>query len=157
MRRKIEKIEKKIARELINESNVILSTNSSSDLEILRGIEFDVAGIDEATQSTIPSILIPISKAKIFILAGDHKQLPPTILSEKAKPLSETFFEKLISKFPYKSVLLNVQYRMNETLMKFPNKEFYQGKLKTDYSVKNITLKDFRIKNLKRGSFGKKY
>lgn len=120
MRRKIEKIEKKIARELINESNVILSTNSSSDLEILRGIEFDVAGIDEATQSTIPSILIPISKAKIFILAGDHKQLPPTILSEKAKPLSETFFEKLISKFPYKSVLLNVQYRMNETLMKFP-------------------------------------
>jgi predicted DNA helicase len=109
--------------------------------------------IDEATQATIPSILIPICKAKKFILAGDHKQLPPTVLSEKAKALSETLFEKLIQRYPEKSVLLNVQYRMNEILMEFPNREFYGEKLKTDESVKNITLKDFKIKIPKFGNF----
>jgi predicted DNA helicase len=67
--------------------------------------------------------------------------------------LSETLFEKLIQRYPEKSVLLNIQYRMNEILMEFPNKEFYEGRLKTDESVKNITLKNFKIKIPKFGNF----
>jgi predicted DNA helicase len=151
--KEISKIEEKIAQKILKEAQVILCTNSSAALEFLKNFEFDSAVIDEATQATIPSILIPICKAKKFILAGDHKQLPPTVLSEKAKALSETLFEKLIQIYPEKSVLLNVQYRMNEILMKFPNKEFYEGKLKTDESIKNITLKDFKIKIPKFGNF----
>jgi predicted DNA helicase len=151
--KEISKIEEKIAQKILEEAQVVLCTNSSAALEFLRDFEFDSAVIDEATQATIPSILIPICKAKKFILAGDHKQLPPTVLSEKAKALSETLFEKLIQRYPEKSVLLNVQYRMNEILMEFPNKEFYEGKLKTDESVKNITLKDFKIKIPKFGNF----
>jgi predicted DNA helicase len=151
--KQISKIEEKIAQKILEEAQVILCTNSSAALEFLRDFEFDSAVIDEATQATIPSILIPICKAKKFILAGDHKQLPPTVLSEKAKALSETLFEKLIQRYPEKSVLLNVQYRMNEILMEFPNKEFYEGKLKTDESVKNITLKDFKIKISRFGNF----
>jgi superfamily I DNA and/or RNA helicase len=42
---------------------------------------------------------------------------------------------------------------MNEILMEFSNKEFYEGKLKTDESVKNITFKDFKIKIPKFGNF----
>jgi len=151
--KEISKIEERIAEKILEEAEVVLCTNSSAALDFLRNFEFDTAIIDEATQATIPSILIPICKAKKFILAGDHKQLPPTVLSEKAKQLSETLFEKLIQRYPEKSVLLNVQYRMNETLMEFPNKEFYEGKLKTDESVKNITLKDFKIKIPKFGNF----
>jgi predicted DNA helicase len=151
--KKISKIEERIAKEILNEAEVVLCTNSSASLEILKDFEFDSVIIDEATQATIPSILIPICKAKKFILAGDHKQLPPTVLSEKAKALSETLFEKLIQRYPEKSVLLNVQYRMQETLMEFPNREFYDGKLKTDESVKNITLEDFQIKNPDFGNF----
>jgi predicted DNA helicase len=151
--KQISKIEGKIAKKILEEAKVVLCTNSSAALEFLRDFEFDSAVIDEATQATIPSILIPICKAKKFILAGDHKQLPPTVLSEKAKALSETLFEKLIQKYPEKSILLNVQYRMNEILMEFPNKGFYEGKLKTDESVKNITLKDFKIKIPKFGNF----
>jgi predicted DNA helicase len=150
--KQISKIEEKIAQKILEEAEVVLCTNSSAALEFLRDFEFDSAVIDEATQATIPSILIPICKAKKFILAGDHKQLPPTVLSEKARALSETLFEKLIQKYPEKSVLLNVQYRMNEILMEFPNEEFYEGKLKTDESVKNITLKDFKIKIPKFGN-----
>jgi superfamily I DNA and/or RNA helicase len=114
---KAKQIENEIIREIIESSEVILSTNSSAALEFIKDVEFDVAIIDEATQATIPSVLIPIAKAKRFILAGDHKQLPPTILSEKAK------------------------------LMEFPSKEFYNNKLKADESVENITLLDLGVRN----------
>jgi len=149
----VSKIEEKIAEKILEEAEVVLCTNSSAALDILKSFEFDTAVIDEATQATIPSVLIPICKARKFILAGDHKQLPPTVLSEKAKQLSETLFEKLIQRYPQKSVLLNVQYRMNQILMEFPNKEFYGGKLKTHKSVKNITLKDLQIEAPKLGNF----
>ncbi len=77
-------------------------------------------------------------------MAGDHKQLPPTVL--KAKELSRTLFEMLISKHPQNSAMLEVQYRMNSWLMKFPNEEFYGGRIKADESVRNITLRDLGVK-----------
>lgn len=140
------KIEEEIIREIIYKADVILSTNSSAALEFIRDVEFDVAVIDEASQATIPSVLIPIAKAKRFVLAGDHKQLPPTILSEEAKELSETLFEKLIQLYPEKAKMLEIQYRMNEKLMEFPSREFYNGKIKADESVKNITLADLKVR-----------
>ena len=82
--------------EFIKNSDVILSTNSSAALEYIENIIFDVAIIDEASQASIPSVLIPISKAKCFILVGDHKQLPPTVISNKTKDFQITLFEKLI-------------------------------------------------------------
>ncbi len=120
-------IEKEIIRDVIEDSDVVLTTNSSSALEFLQDFEFDVAVVDEASQATIPSILIPLSKAERFILAGDHKQLPPTVLV--SKELQETLFEKLITRYPQKSKMLRVQYRMNSLLMEFPANEFYDGKI----------------------------
>ena len=139
---KIKKLEDKIIAEIIEESDVIISTNSSAALESIINAKFDVAIIDEASQTTIPSVLIPIAKAHRFILAGDHKQLPPTIISTEAYELEETLFESLIEKYPHKAQLLNIQYRMNEKLMRFPNSEFYDNLLSTDESVTDITMKD---------------
>ncbi|MBR2558097.1 MAG: IGHMBP2 family helicase [Methanobrevibacter sp.] len=138
----IKRIENKMIKDIINKSDVILSTNSSAALESIANTKFDVAIVDEASQATIPSILIPISKASRFILAGDHKQLPPTIISDMAHELENTLFESLIEKYPFKSQLLNVQYRMNRLLMKFPNQEFYNNGLKSDSSVDEITIND---------------
>ena len=140
--RKIKRIENKMIRNIIEESDVILATNSSAALESIAKTKFDAAIIDEASQATIPSILIPIAKAHRFILAGDHKQLPPTIISNRASELENTLFEALIRKYPHKSQLLNVQYRMNKLLMKFPNSEFYNNSLKSDSSVNDINIKD---------------
>lgn len=127
----VRKLKNEIKQEIINESDVILSTNSSAALDVIQNIEFDVAIIDEASQATIPSILIPISKSKRFILAGDHKQLPPTVLNKNIKTeLEDTLFEKLINNFSYQSSFLDIQYRMNKSLMKLPNELFYENKLR---------------------------
>ncbi len=139
---KLDEIEDEIIKDIIKSSDVILSTNSSAALESIKDTKFDLVVVDEASQTTIPSILIPIAKARKFILAGDHKQLPPTVLSPKALKLEETLFEKLIEKYPYKSQLLDVQYRMNSKLMDFPNKTFYNNSLKTYSKIKDINLSD---------------
>lgn len=142
MHDEIKRIENKMIKDIIEDSDVILSTNSSAALDSISQTKFDVVIVDEASQATIPSVLIPIAKARRFILAGDHKQLPPTIISNHAQDLQNTLFESLIEKYPHKSQLLNVQYRMNKSLMEFPNSEFYNNNLKSDESVNSITLKD---------------
>lgn len=138
----IKRIENRMIKDIIDSSDVILATNSSSALEAIARVKFDVAVIDEASQATIPSVLIPIAKAHRFILAGDHKQLPPTIISDRAGALSKTLFEELIRIYPFKSQLLDIQYRMNSLLMKFPNEEFYNNGLKSDSSVDDIKIRD---------------
>lgn len=143
----IKRVENKMIRDIIEISDVILATNSSAALDSIAKTKFDIAIIDEASQATIPSILIPIAKARRFILAGDHKQLPPTIISAKAGDLEKTLFEELIKIYPSKSQLLNVQYRMNKLLMKFPNKEFYNNGLKSDASVDEIKIDDLLNSN----------
>ena len=138
----IKRIENRMIKDIVDSSDVILATNSSSALEAIARVKFDVAVIDEASQATIPSVLIPIAKAHRFILAGDHKQLPPTIISDRAGALSKTLFEELIRIYPFKSQLLDIQYRMNSLLMKFPNEEFYDNGLKSDSSVDDIKIRD---------------
>lgn len=140
--REIKRYEESIISDIIKNSDVILSTNSSAALDEISSIRFDVAIIDEASQATIPSVLIPINKAKRFVLAGDHKQLPPTIISDKASKLAETLFEKLIDSYEDKSSILKVQYRMNDKLIAFPNEEFYNNELTSADVVKNLKLKD---------------
>lgn len=140
--KEIKQTEKKIVADIVNKSDVILSTNSSAAMEEISDIKFDVAIIDEASQATIPSVLIPIAKGQKFVLAGDHKQLPPTIISPKAQSLEDTLFEELITKYPDKSALLNTQYRMNNILMEFPNSEFYNSKLKSADNVNSIIISD---------------
>ena len=145
----IKRIENRMIKDIVNSSDVILATNSSAALESIARVKFDVAIIDEASQATIPSVLIPIAKAHRFILAGDHKQLPPTIISDRAGDLEKTLFEELIRLYPFKSQLLNVQYRMNSLLMKFPNEEFYNNGLKSDSSVDEININDILKSNQK--------
>ncbi len=130
---------------VIKDAEVICATNSTAGSEILKSAKFDFAVIDEATQSTEPSSLIAVLKAKRFIMAGDHKQLPPTILNEEAARggLSKSLFERLLRLHGDRiRVMLEVQYRMNEEIASFPNSEFYEGKLQASEHVKRQTLRD---------------
>jgi len=46
---------------------------------------FDVCIVDEASQISQPVCLSPLMYAKRFVLVGDHKQLPPLVVSQEAK------------------------------------------------------------------------
>ncbi|WP_457566931.1 IGHMBP2 family helicase [Desulfurobacterium sp.] len=145
----LKEMEAQLFREIIADADVVIATNSMVKSELLEGFEFDVAVVDEGSQQVEPSTLIPVMRAKRFYIAGDHKQLPPTVTSEDAKELEKTLFERLISEHKDLSTMLTVQYRMNEKIMEFPSKEFYEGRLIAADSVKNHTLADFRVEILK--------
>ena len=103
---------------------MILTTNSSAGSISLSNIQFDIAIIDEASQATIPSVLIPINKAEQFVLIGDHKQLPPVIFNNNTEYLKTSLFEELIINYEGQSEELLIQYRMNKLLMEFPIENF---------------------------------
>ncbi len=140
---KAEKLEDKAVDEIIDSADVVCTTNSTAGSELMDGRDFDVVMIDEATQATEPSCLIAMDHGDKAILAGDHRQLPPTILSQEAmvKGLEETMFERLLSLYGSEiKQMLNTQYRMNNNIMEFPSGEFYQGELEADESVADHTL-----------------
>ncbi|UYP00452.1 IGHMBP2 family helicase [Oceanotoga sp. DSM 15011] len=130
-------------KNIIEEADIIVTTNSGAGSEYLEKIKFDVNVIDEASQAKEPSCLIPLIKSEKVILTGDHKQLPPTIISKEAKDILEkTLFERLIKKYPDYSSILRIQYRMNKKIIEFSNENFYNGKLKTSELIKNIKVKN---------------
>jgi predicted DNA helicase len=134
-----------IMNDILDNAEIIFSTNSAAGGEFLENKEFDVVFIDEAAQSMEPSALIPLIKAKQAIFAGDHKQLPPTILSND-KRLMVSLFERLTTLYENIYHTLRIQYRMNEKINNFPSCEFYECRLKTFEKIKNITIKDLGIK-----------
>ncbi|KAF8270589.1 P-loop containing nucleoside triphosphate hydrolase protein [Lactarius quietus] len=81
LRKEFRRRERGIVNAVLQESQVVLATCHSSGGHQLRNQEFDVVIIDEATQALEAVCWVPIFKAKKLILAGDPKQLPPTVLS----------------------------------------------------------------------------
>ncbi|KAI7820552.1 P-loop containing nucleoside triphosphate hydrolase protein [Gamsiella multidivaricata] len=74
--------EKLVVKELIQSASVVLSTLNGCAAKNLWGEKFDVVIIDEATQALEAECWIAIGKGAKVVLAGDHLQLPPTIVSE---------------------------------------------------------------------------
>lgn len=60
---------------------------------------FRVVVVDEATQATEPAVLVPLTRgAQCVVMAGDPKQLPPTVVSQKALrdfSLDVTLFDRI--------------------------------------------------------------
>jgi len=76
------------------------------------------------------------------VFAGDHCQLSPTIKSNVAAKngLSTTLLEKCVALHPHAVTLLEEQYRMNETIMGYSSKVFYEDKLIAHPSVAQRVL-----------------
>lgn len=117
---------------LVSSHPVIVSTPVASARGILENRTFDFCVLDESSQALEPAFWIPILKSDRVILAGDHKQLPPTLFSEK-NYLETTLFEKAAENLEsYGRVfLLDTQYRMKDEIVSFPSKEFYSDILKS--------------------------
>ncbi|MFB6203729.1 MAG: IGHMBP2 family helicase [Candidatus Nanohaloarchaea archaeon] len=141
---KSDRLEEEAVQEVIESMDVVCTTNSTAGSELMEDREFDVLVIDEATQATEPSCLIPITHADEVVMAGDHRQLPPTVKNQEAaeKGLEDTLFERLAEDHLEIKDMLEVQYRMHRKIMDFSSEHFYGGKLRADSSVEDHTLAD---------------
>ncbi len=138
----VKELEQKIFADILAGADVVIGTNCMVGSDLMTNQYFDLAVIDEGSQQVEPSSLIPLMKARRFVMAGDDQQLPPTIINPKAQELQSTLFERLKHQFPENVCMLQVQYRMNDQILAYPKSQFYQEKLISDQSVAQRSLMD---------------
>ncbi|NEU59065.1 AAA domain-containing protein [Halorussus sp. MSC15.2] len=135
---------------------VATTNNSAAELDA----DFDLVVVDEATQSTVPSTLVPAVEGDRLVLAGDHRQLPP--FDARTTPDEDrhhSLFEHLYAEdggertsgsrdssdrqssgvYGHRlGTMLTTQYRMHETIARFPADRFYDGALRNGRDVTPI-------------------
>ncbi len=129
--REIRDLESRIINDVLSGAEVLCTTNIGAGHFTLQDRKFPIVLIDEATQASEPSSLVPIVKgARQLILVGDHRQLPPTVISQNAEDggLNIPLFERLIDN-GIPSHMLTTQYRMHSTIREFPSARFYDNRL----------------------------
>jgi len=156
VRREIRNREEKVVGQILHESNVVFATNVGAAGNLLNrtfgdrkeALSFDLVIIDEAAQALEASCWISLLKGKRAVLAGDHKQLPPTIkcpARDVQNELGRTLFQRLMIAYEKidggnRSKMLEVQYRMHQDISNWASKAMYSGKLVSHDSVKNRKL-----------------
>lgn len=122
---------------------IVFSTVSTAASRSLQGKLFNVCIVDEASQLVEAHTAMVLNHGlDCLILAGDHLQLPATVISQKASKngYGVSLFERLILRnFP--NFLLDTQYRMHPSILEFPNNQFYGGKIK---NADNVCQETFR-------------
>ena len=133
------RIEQQMKDDILDKANVICATCIGSGHIVLDGRRFPRVLIDEATQATEPATLVPIVRGcRQLVLVGDHKQLPPTVISTRAEEmgLNKSLFERLIE-LGVSSTMLLEQYRLHPCIAEFPSRQSYDGLLKNGVTNKN--------------------
>ncbi len=137
-------IEDAVTERIISNAKIVCATATGLDSDFFTRRKFDWCIMDEASQSVEPSAWIPVQYANRLVLAGDHFQLPPTVISPEAirGGFDISMMERLLNINSSLSRLLNVQYRMHQDIMKFSSDVFYEGSLQADESVRTALLAD---------------
>ena len=95
----------------------------------MRGVDFDAVIIDEAGQVTLPLAVMAMLFANTYILMGDHRQLPPVV---QTLPPREAHLASIFASLSGRGfqTMLEITYRMNAELVRWPGETFYSGKLR---------------------------
>ncbi len=144
LRERADEMEAGIRHALFDGARVVACTLTGAASQLLSARRYHTLFIDEAAQALEAACWVAIQKADRVILAGDHQQLPPTVKSVEALRggLGRTLLQHLAETKPEAVCLLRVQYRMNETLMRFSSEWFYGGQLEAAPSVRHRSLLD---------------
>ncbi|KAJ2358978.1 DNA-binding protein SMUBP-2 [Coemansia sp. RSA 2618] len=118
--------------------------------------KFNAVIIDESAQALEGECWVAGVQTSKLILAGDHHQLPPTLVSQEnqslkqtasssnvgnGKLLTTTMFERVRSKLGDRACqMLTTQYRMHSTIMKVSNENLYDSGLIAHHSVASHLL-----------------
>ena len=137
--KEVRRIERQMRDDILDRAQVLCCTCIGVGHQLLDGRKFTRVLLDEATQATEPASLVPLVRgARQIVLVGDHRQLPPTVISRRAENggLRRSLFERLVA-MGIEPMLLDTQYRMHPAISDFPNRTFYEGRL-----VDGITAAD---------------
>jgi len=137
-------LERQAIDDVLERADVICAT-TTIDEAILGDRWFDWVVVDEACQSTESACWIPLQYGQRILLAGDHFQLPPTVISPEAaqEGYARSMMQRLVEFYGATITRqLNVQYRMHEDIMRFSSAQFYDNSLAADNSVRQHRLSD---------------
>lgn len=137
-------LERQAIEHVLDRADVICLTTTGDD-DLLRDRFFDLVVVDEACQSTEPGCWIPLLRADRIVLAGDHCQLPPTVLATESieAGFNVSLMQRLIEHYGETVTRqLDVQYRMHDKIMRFSSEQFYDDTLVAHESVAEHSLND---------------
>ncbi len=138
IRTEIKKLQHYNEEKLFEEAQVIAGTPIGIYDADIRHLKFDTLIIDEAGQCIEPLAWCIVPMAEKLVLAGDHWQLPPTVLSNEAavKGFNISILERAIEHCR-NVTLLNIQYRMRASIAGFSSRYFYNNLLHTAEHLTN--------------------
>ncbi|MCG6497203.1 DEAD/DEAH box helicase [Kitasatospora sp. A2-31] len=110
----------------------------------VKALDLDLCILDEASKATVTEALVPMARAKRWILVGDTRQLPPMdeellrsrkVLEEHEltrEEVEETLFSRLAENMPeHSQLMLQEQYRMIRPIGDLISTCFYDGELRS--------------------------
>jgi ATP-dependent RNA/DNA helicase IGHMBP2 len=138
IRSEIKQLQNYNEEKLFAEAQVIAGTPIGLYDAGINKIKFNTLVVDEAGQCIEPLAWCIFPLAEKMVLAGDHWQLPPTVLSNEAAQLgfNNSVLEVAVNHTP-NVYLLNTQYRMREVIAGFSSQYFYNGLLQTATHLAN--------------------
>ena len=132
-RKQIKELEKFSYERILSQSRIAVGTLIGLCRTEIKAQNWDVVVIDEAAQAFEPACWAVASFGSRLVLAGDHKQLPPTLMQQfSVKNPYQTLQEKIVEKNSDTVTFLDTQYRMDSIIKEFSNQQFYEGKLKSE-------------------------
>lgn len=138
------RLEAMAVERILDQAQIVGATCTFDDSQ-LKGRRFDRVVVDEACQATEPATWAPILHGERVVLAGDHLQLPPTVISPEAaaRGLSVSLFERLHARHGAAiSRRLGVQYRMHQQIMGYSSLALYDGGIVAAPAVQDHLLVD---------------
>jgi ATP-dependent RNA/DNA helicase IGHMBP2 len=138
LRAEIKKIQAYNEEKLFEEADVIAGTPIGIYDAGIDHLHFSTLVLDEAGQCIEPLAWCIFPLAEKIVLAGDHWQLPPTVLSAEAVRLgfNRSILEAAIQQAPA-VYLLNTQYRMKQAIAGFSSNYFYNDELLSPVHLAN--------------------
>jgi DNA replication ATP-dependent helicase/nuclease Dna2 len=95
----------------------------------LENVEFDIVLFDEASQITLPQAIMGMLAGSKYIFIGDENQLPPITVFSDHEATQKSIFALLSGRG--NETMLDVTYRLNESLTSWPSRTFYRNALRS--------------------------
>lgn len=119
-------------RSALRNTSVFFATTASAGHDRYQLPEFDIVLLDEATQCTMPSALLAMSRARKYVFVGDHEQLAPLVkdhdVAKRGLDVSPLEQFLVMNAFSH-GRMLSVQYRMRPEILEIANRAIYEGRI----------------------------